>query len=576
MGKEIKNCQNCKKDFTIEPEDFDFYEKIKVPAPTWCPMCRFQRRAIFRNERKFFRNIDAHTGEPLLSLFPKEARFPIYQDIFWAGDGWDPFSYGQEFDRRRPFLAQIKELSRKVPRYRSSVVNMVRSDYCANASDLKDCYLMFNSNFTEDSAYGNGVDFSKYCFDNSHIQNSEKCYESFWLTKCYETHFSSLCDECVSVWFSKNCRGCTNCFGCVNLINQSYCFFNGQLSKENYQIKLRDLKLSSWIELQKIKKKVKNFWLKFPVRYLQGVQNHNVSGEYITHSKNVRNGYIIRSGEDIAYGQYGQVPTLRNCMDVTVFGKNTELLYECSVVGWDTSQAKFCWECWDGGIDLEYCMNSGKRANHLFGCIGVCSGEYAILNRRYSKEEFVHLRDEIKKHMDKVPYIDQKGRVYKYGEFFPPDFSPFSYNDTIASEHFPMSQEEIIKYGSTYYEIPKNKYEVTIRTENLPDNINDVPDSFIGEVIECGECKRAFRIIPDELQFLKQIGIPLPHYCIDCRHKSRIMQRNKNRLYARTCMCNKQNHFHEVKKCDVEFETSYSPDRPEIIYCEKCYQQEVY
>ncbi|MEK7080863.1 MAG: hypothetical protein AAB902_00500, partial [Patescibacteria group bacterium] len=202
MGKEIKNCQNCKKDFTIEPEDFDFYEKIKVPAPTWCPMCRFQRRAIFRNERKFFRNIDAHTGEPLLSLFPKEARFPIYQDIFWAGDGWDPFSYGQEFDRRRPFLAQIKELSRKVPRYRSSVVNMVRSDYCANASDLKDCYLMFNSNFTEDSAYGNGVDFSKYCFDNSHIQNSEKCYESFWLTKCYETHFSSLCDECVSVWFS--------------------------------------------------------------------------------------------------------------------------------------------------------------------------------------------------------------------------------------------------------------------------------------------------------------------------------------------------------------------------------------
>ena len=36
MNPETKNCQNCKKDFTIESEDFAFYEKIKVPPPTWC------------------------------------------------------------------------------------------------------------------------------------------------------------------------------------------------------------------------------------------------------------------------------------------------------------------------------------------------------------------------------------------------------------------------------------------------------------------------------------------------------------------------------------------------------------
>jgi RNA polymerase subunit RPABC4/transcription elongation factor Spt4 len=37
---ETKNCQNCKKDFNIEPDDFSFYEKMKVPVPTWCPECR--------------------------------------------------------------------------------------------------------------------------------------------------------------------------------------------------------------------------------------------------------------------------------------------------------------------------------------------------------------------------------------------------------------------------------------------------------------------------------------------------------------------------------------------------------
>jgi hypothetical protein len=31
MQSETKNCQNCQKEFTIEPDDFGFYEKIKVP-----------------------------------------------------------------------------------------------------------------------------------------------------------------------------------------------------------------------------------------------------------------------------------------------------------------------------------------------------------------------------------------------------------------------------------------------------------------------------------------------------------------------------------------------------------------
>ena len=41
-------------------------------------------------------------------------------------------------------------------------------------------------------------------------------------------------------------------------------------------------------------------------------------------------------------------------------------------------------------------------------------------------------------------------------------------------------------------------------------------------------------------------------------------------------MCDKQNHLHGNKNCEIEFETSDSPDRPEIVHCEKCYKQEVY
>jgi len=29
----VQACQNCKQDFVIEPDDFAFYEKMKVPSP---------------------------------------------------------------------------------------------------------------------------------------------------------------------------------------------------------------------------------------------------------------------------------------------------------------------------------------------------------------------------------------------------------------------------------------------------------------------------------------------------------------------------------------------------------------
>ena len=40
-------------------------------------------------------------------------------------------------------------------------------------------------------------------------------------------------------------------------------------------------------------------------------------------------------------------------------------------------------------------------------------------------------------------------------------------------------------------------------------------------------------------------------------------------------MCDNKNHGH-TGKCEIEFETSYSIERPEKIFCEKCYQKEVY
>ncbi len=657
MKTENRNCQNCTQPFTIEPDDFAFYEKLKVPAPTWCPQCRFARRALFRNERKLFKIENGRTGEPLIALWPSDQGLTIYDDHdWWNFDLWNPLAYGQEFDEHRPFLSQLFEVFKNVPKMARNDVNMVNSGYSANAVDLKNCYLMFNSNHTEDSAYGNGVDYCRSCFDNSHVQKSERCYESFWLTNCYETHFSSQYEDCASVWFSKNCRGCTNCLGCVNLRTQKYCMFNEQLTKDEYETRLAGLKLNTWSGLQEVRQRAREFWLMFPNRMMQGVQNTNVSGEYITHSRNVTKSYLIRECENLKYVQYSQVPSSRDVMDATVIGNTAELFYEASVCGWGAANLKFCWDCWEGGRELEYCINCTRNAANLFGCVGISKHQYCILNKQYSKNDYLALRAKIIQHMNELPYrvkskfqnpppeadppsaensktVEEREIVYKYREFFPPEFSPFAYQHTIVSEHFPMNKEEVEKFGARWQDPSPTEYQTTMEASALPDAIEDVNELILKQLIQCSECRRAYWLIQPELQFLKQVKIPAPRACVDCRHARRISQRNRSALYSRQCMCagrqsaereapsaegralsaesesqganrqaliaegkslsanreslsarrpalssvytNTAPHFHGESPCPNEFETSYAPDRPEIVYCEQCYQSEV-
>lgn len=478
-------------------------------------------------------------------------------------DLWNALDYGQDFDPQKPFFVQFFDLCKNVPKPHADAVNMINSDYSGNAADMKNCYLVFNSAYDEDCAYGNGFTSCKNCYDGSYVNKSERCYGSFWIDNCYEAHFSSHCENCVSLWLSKDCRGCSYCFGCTNLRNKKYCIFNKQYSQEEYNTKLKEFGLSSWKNFIDLQNQTKEFWLKFPNKFIQGVQNFNVSGAYISNSKNAKNSYIIRGAENIAHVQYGQYPPLNDAMDVTVTGE-TELVYESLTSGWGGSRIKFCVESWNGGHDLEYCLFCSSSGSDLFGCVGVLKQKYCILNKQYTKEEYEALVPKIKKHMDDMPYTDKGGRVYKYGEFFPPEASPFAYTHTISPEHFPLTKEEAVAWGFRWEDPNPTEYQTTKDAKDISDNIEDVSQEMLKEIIKCEKCSRAYRIIEPELQFLKQMKLPAPRWCVDCRHYDRISQRNPAIFYDRKC-----------GKCGVAIKTSYAPDRPEIVYCESCYNKEV-
>ena len=126
---ETKTCQNCKKNFIIESEDFNFYEKIKVPTPTFCPDCRAQRRFIWRNERSLHKRPCSYCKKDFISIYNNGVPFPVYCHTCYYSDSWDPLSYGKQYNQSKTFFSQIKELLEKVPRLGIWVIQSTNSDY---------------------------------------------------------------------------------------------------------------------------------------------------------------------------------------------------------------------------------------------------------------------------------------------------------------------------------------------------------------------------------------------------------------------------------------------------------------
>ncbi|MBP6931637.1 MAG: hypothetical protein KBD48_03105 [Candidatus Pacebacteria bacterium] len=587
-------CQNCKKDFNIDSDDISFYEKMQVPAPTFCPMCRAQRRLAFRNERGLYKRKSDYSGKEIFSMFSPDSPVKVYERDVWLSDAWDPMDYGMDIDWSRPFLAQLHELMIAVPYKAVNVIRGTGSEYSNNATDPKNCFLVFNATNPEECMYSNGINFSKECFDVSHVSKAESCYESFWLTSCYRVNYSSQCVESSDLLFCRDCQGCMNCFGSVNLRNKNYCFFNEQLSREDYLARVAEYKLNTREGVERAKNDAHNFWNKFPNKNHQGIKNVDSTGSYVSNSKNTKDSFLVREGENIRYCQSLQeIPGCKDCYDYSIWGDAAELVYESSSCGTGIQNVKFGLFTQENMHDTEYTVNCSNGGSDLFGCVGLRKKQYCILNKQYSKEEYAELVEKIKKHMTDMPYVDKNGRVYKYGEFLPIEFSAWAYNETLAQEFFPLTKEQAEAAGYTWRDAETRNYVPTILAENIPDDINTVDEKITGEIFECAHrttcghnCTKAFRVMPDELTFYKKNNIPLPTLCPACRTMERLDFRLKLDLYKTECMCagdgskdlvykNQATHDHGASPCERVFETGVPPESGRIVYCEHCYSQEV-
>ena len=572
MHEESRQCQNCKNAFTIDATDFAFYDKIKVPPPTFCRECRMQRRFAYRNERTLHRRTCAMTGKDIISCFAPDVSFKVIDRDLWWGDSWDPLASGRDYDFSRPFFEQFRDLMEQTPMPALFIGKCVNTQYGNHIGEFKGSYLVSASWVGENIMYAARCNSCKDSLDMFTAVECEFCYGDTSCIKCNNVHFSEHAIACSSSAFLYDCKGCTDCFLSANLRNKQYCFMNEQLSKEKYKKRIAEYDIQTWSGLQRAKKEFENVKSKALRRYAVVVNAQNVTGDNITNAANLR--YCFDVANNIKDCRY--LTNVIDRVEDTYDGHGVASLttgLEMIDTGDEGARCFFTATVW-GSHDMWYSYNC-HSSHDCFGCVGVRKKSYCIFNKQYSKEEYEALLPRIVEHMNAMPYVDSRGRSHSFGDYFPIDLSPFAYNETVAQDYFPLSQAEIGKNGWNFKPIQQSQYTVTKHVSDLPDSIEDVHDSIVKEIIECETCKRAFRILEDELTRLRQFGVALPRRCFECRHRERFLTVNFPRLYHRQCMCDMQSHTHGDQPCPTEFETSYAPDRPEIVYCETCYQQEV-
>ncbi len=548
-----QNCKTCEKEFIIRDEDLVFYEQMKTASPLYCPECRMARRLLFRNERTLYKRPCDLCKKDMVTVYTPESPYKIYCSDCWWSDDWDPKSFAKDYDSSKPFFEQYQELQSEVPRLGLMAIQNVRSEYTNGSAENKDCYLVFAADYNEDCLYGRLLQRDKQCVDCAFLHESELCYECIDSRECFKCMFCEKCQSSSDLLFCYNMRNSNNCIMCTNGVNMSNSILNVKYNKEEYEKKKAEI-LQSYESIEKAKKEFEQLKEETIVRFSTQTKCNNVTGDYLHNCHEGVMLYDTYDSKNCSYMKDAEQPV--DSWDCNNYYYKPEFGYNVmgALEGSRLKNSAFVFYC----NEVEYCDNCHHLSNAI-GCISIRKGNYMILNKEYSREEYSALKEQIEKQ------LKEDGL---FGQFFPPEVAPFAYNESLIQDFFPLTKEEVEKRGYRWQEKTTGTYgRETIKNNQIPSSIDGVNEKILEEILICKSCDKNFKITEAELTFYKKMGLPLPRKDFECRHEDRMLKRNPLQLWPRKCM---------KEGCTNEFETTYSPERPETVYCESCYQKEIY
>ncbi len=567
---EKRKCSVSGEEFVITEKDKEFYdmlspvlawEKITIPFPTLCPRERQIRRMVWRNYDQLYRNTCAITGKEIVSTYKPGTPYKVASLDSWWSDSWNPCDYGRDVDFSRPFFSQFQELDQAVIHMPSSVSKSENSTFTNFSVNNRNCYLCFRVAECEECYYDLLIVRSRYCFDCYDVTDSEYLYECIHTIKSYHSFYCTNCENCQDCYFLRDCAGCRDCFGSCNLRNAQFVFNNVQLSETAYKEKKQQV-LDSLTDFHQVRANFLRSSSSFPKKYMTGYNNENVIGDFLFSNKNIVFGFECKDSDNLRYA-YGTIHA-QDCIDFSFWYFCEKSIEVCGVAG--GYGQLFCVNNINEGANLIYCKDCANTTTDSFGCTSLKKGKNCLLNLPYSQQEY---------DINVAKVIDHMRSTGEWGEFFPADMSPYDYNESSAQAHFPLSREEALQRGMTWYLWEKNEpiswwfHPLTIEQYNEKivgyEKAQQNIDNLLKNVMVCKKTGKKYKILPQELAFYIENTIAIPNYHPSIRSELRMWQTLPMELHNRTCA-----------DCWQAISTSYAPGRPEKILCEECYRKLVY
>jgi len=516
-----RTCAMTGEKWQFDEREMEWCRRFGAPVSKYAPLTRMKWLTAFRTSFEIFWNKHAFTGEPILTYVHPDINIPVITDQEWHNldVGADP-KYQREIDLVRPLFDQVRDLVQVVPmgarREWKNIVNTVG----VGMWDVEDCYIVFSTVVAKRAMY------TYYCLEGCEditqsvfVHTAQNCFGSTRIDRCHSCVVALESRDCINCSFVFDCRNCEDCFGATNLRNKKYVFFNEQLSREDYQQRVKAIDLSCRATYEQYYQKFKDLIgaSAFPENF--NLNSAESTGEYLTDCVRVTDSYYMQKCTDCAYN-YGSAGAER-CYYVSSAYPSADVWM--SAIMLECSQIKYSVMC-GKSRDLEYCNNC-HDCESCFGCVGLRNKKFHIFNKQYTEEEYWKKVDELKCAM-----LDRG----EYGEFFPLDLSPNGMQFSMTPVLYNVDVEQMEQFGAPMYDpdrgavlAPKKTVdEAPLISAEVPDCLKDIdPSVWVGKPFMDTKVNRRWTVVPKEFAFYQSHNLPFPkeHYTSRLRGQIEMM-----------------------------------------------------
>lgn len=138
-------------------------------------------------------------------------------------------------------LEIVETIKKKYPLTQTHGFSNENSPYGDYVYNCRNCYMCFDAGKNEDSGYLYDSGNSKNSFDSTFSGESELAYEFVDSTSLFNCSFVIYSGHCSDSNYIVSCANVKNCLGCVGLYQKEYCILNRQLTKEEFEIKSKQI-----------------------------------------------------------------------------------------------------------------------------------------------------------------------------------------------------------------------------------------------------------------------------------------------------------------------------------------------